>query len=221
MYRILAVSATVVMLGSVVGCSRATEATSTSTSTGRISAIPPTSTVASATPVPHPATPAVSGVTPASAGRSSTSGPAQCKAATTRITARLGQSVSQQAGVFLVFTNIGRAPCAMRGYAGVAVLNSRGAQAYQATRQLAGYIGGVAPPATQPPAVTLRPGAQASAILEVSVSSQPGGAICPTAPGLLVTLPDDLTTVHLTVTVPNCGKASINPIVPGPTGRYS
>lgn len=221
MYRILAILATVVMLGSVVGCSHATDPSPTSAPNSHLSSVLPTSAVVSSTPVASPATSAISAATPAPASTTSTSGPAECKAATTRITAQLGQSVSQQAGVFLVFTNTGKAPCGMQGYPGVAVLDSQGAQAYQATRELAGYIGGVEPPATQPPAVTLRPGAQASAILEVSVSFEPGGATCPTAPGLLVTLPDDLTSVHLAVTVPNCGKSSINPVVPGSTGRYS
>jgi hypothetical protein len=122
--------------------------------------------------------------------------------------------------VFILFTNIGARSCDMYGYPGVAVLNANGGQEYQATRKLSGYIGGVWLPATKPPSFTLAPGAQGPAILEFAISSQPNGVTCPTAPGLLVTMPDDTVSIHIALTLPDCGKAEIHPVVPGPDGRY-
>jgi len=96
------------------------------------------------------------------------------------------------------------------------VLNAAGQQQYQATREPAGYFGGLQP-GQSPPPVSLSPGHEATAILEVG-DVYPNGNLCPSAPALLVTMPGDTISRTVPTKISDCGTAAINPVLSGTTG---
>ena len=96
------------------------------------------------------------------------------------------------------------------------MLNAAGQQQYQAIREPAGYFGGLQP-GQSPPPVSLSPGHEATAILEVG-DVYPNGNLCPSAPALLVTMPGDTTSRKVPTKISDCGNAAINPVLSGPTG---
>lgn len=103
----------------------------------------------------------------------------------------------------VTFTNTGSATCRIQGYPGMAALNAAGKQIQQAARASVGRI----------PLVTLAPGQVASAEITGNTASCTKPA---SVPGLLVTAPDQRTSVRLgpygTVCVNSLG---IGPVHPG------
>jgi len=172
---------------------------------------PPASTTV---PVPHPA----AADAPFSTAAPSAGVPA-CTSVTTRLTAEPQQPANRNGATLLHFTNISSHPCTTQGHPGVAVLNAAGQQQYQATREPAGYFGGLQP-GQSPPLVSLSPGQEATAILEVG-DVYPNGNFCPSAPALLVTMPGDTTSRTVTTKISDCGNAAIDPVLPGTTGSGS
>ncbi len=83
------------------------------------------------------------------------------------------------------------------------MLNAAGQQQYQAIREPAGYFGGLQP-GQSPPLVSLSPGQEATAILEVG-DVYPNGNFCPSAPALLVTMPGDTTSRKVPTPRPRAG----------------
>ncbi len=160
---------------------------------------------------PHPAvTDAPSSTAAPSAGV-----PA-CTSVTTRLTAEPQQPANRNGATLLHFTNTSSHPCTTQGYPGVAVLNAAGQQQYQAIREPAGYFGGLQP-GQSPPLVSLSPGQEATAILEVG-DVYPNGNFCPSAPALLVTMPGDTASRTVTTKISDCGNAAIDPVLSGTTG---
>ena len=102
----------------------------------------------------------------------------------------------------VTFTNVGRSTCVIPGYPGVAALNAQGVQVAQAAR------GGEA---ARP--VFLRPGATASSMVAANTAS----CASPVAvPGLLVTAPDQYTSVRLGSAGEMClHSLTVHPVVPG------
>jgi hypothetical protein len=102
----------------------------------------------------------------------------------------------------VTFTNVGRSTCVIQGYPGVAALNAKGVQVHQAARSGS---------AVRP--VFLRPGATASSMVAANTAS----CNSPVAvPGLLVTAPDQYTSVRLGAAGDMClGSLTVNPVVPG------
>ena len=102
----------------------------------------------------------------------------------------------------VTFTNVGRSTCVIQGYPGVAALNGQGVQVAQAVRG-----GGAIHP------VFLRPGATASSMVGANTAS----CASPVAvPGLLVTAPDQYTSVRLGAAGDMCLRSlTVNPVVPG------
>jgi len=173
-----------------------------------VSTTPPASTTVLA---PHPAvTDAPSSTAAPSAGV-----PA-CTSVTTQLTAEPQQPANRNGATLLHFTNISSHPCTTQGYPGVAVLNAAGQQQFQATREPAGYFGGLQP-GQSPPLVSLSPGQEATAILEVG-DVYPNGNFCPSAPALLVTMPGDTASRKVPTKISDCGNAAIDPVLPGTTG---
>lgn len=133
-------------------------------------------------------------------------------------------------GLPILFTNVSQTTCTLSGYPGVAALDSQGNQVAQAKRELIGYIGGLQNNATSPPVVTLTSGQSASA--EVEGTDNPVGAAtsCTYYPSFLVTPPDETHSVTMSTGVgqgsnipgfPGCSPISVNPVVPGTTGRLN
>jgi hypothetical protein len=116
--------------------------------------------------------------------------------------------------VILVFRNTGTAGCRMTGYPGVAVLDAQNVQVVQARRTTSGYMGG-APVTT----VMLPPGGSASALLEMLDIDDNNNA-CPQYPRMLVTAPDDTTSVRVDARLSGC-SVQIHPVVSGTSGRSS
>ncbi len=182
--------------------------TSPAVTSPNASTTPPASTTV---PVPQPPVTDV----PASTAAPSAGVPA-CTSATTQLTADPQQPANRNGATLLHFTNTSSHPCTTQGYPGVAVLNAAGQQQYQATREPAGYFGGLQP-GQSPPLVSLSPGHEATAILEVS-DDYPNGNFCPSAPALLVTMPGDTTSRKVPTKISDCGTAAINPVLSGTTG---
>jgi len=172
------------------------------------STTPPASTTV---PVPHPAV----ADAPFSTAAPSAGVPA-CTSVTTRLTAEPQQPANRNGATLLHFTNTSSHPCTTQGYPGVAVLNAAGQQQYQAIREPAGYFGGLQP-GQSPPLVSLSPGQEATAILEVG-DVYPNGNFCPSAPALLVTMPGDTASRTVTTEISDCGNAAIDPVLSGTTG---
>jgi hypothetical protein len=115
-------------------------------------------------------------------------------------------------GIVVVFTDQGPT-CTLQGYPGVDG-QDQGATVVEAARTLSGYLGGLSQGAS-PPLVTLQTGQSASAMLEGldgGVSGQP----CPTYTSLLVTPPNQTTSVSLPAST--ICSPQIHPVVPGTTG---
>jgi Domain of unknown function (DUF4232) len=102
----------------------------------------------------------------------------------------------------VMFTNEGSASCQMRGYPGVAALNSAGAQIKQAVRSSAGA-----------PVVVLAPGQTASAMVSANSASC---TTTTTVAGLLVTAPDQRASTRLGPAGQFClNSLSVLPVQPG------
>jgi hypothetical protein len=126
-----------------------------------------------------------------------------------------------------VFTNVGQTTCTMSGYPGVAALDAQGNQAAQAVRHETGMMGGLPNDSSPILLVTLAPGQMASAEIE-GTDIPPGTATtCVGYPSFLVTPPGETHSVRVVVPTvnnsyggfPGCYPISVNPVVPGATGR--
>jgi Protein of unknown function (DUF4232) len=108
----------------------------------------------------------------------------------------------------VMFTNKGHSTCVIQGYPGVAALNSHGGQIQQARRSGSAVH-----------AVTLRPGATASSLITADTAS------CNTpakVAGLLVTAPDQRTSVHLRSPGELClHSLVVHPVAAGNAGGLS
>lgn len=158
----------------------------------------------------------------------STSGAAPCRTGQLRIQVGTGRGAAGNAGQAVEFTNVGETSCAMSGYPGVAALDAQGDQVAQAERRATGMMGGLADDASPIPVVTLGPGQMASA--EVEGSDVPLGTAtsCVNYPSFLVTPPGETNAVVVGIPTsdafgsggfPGCRPISVNPVVPGATGR--
>lgn len=126
-----------------------------------------------------------------------------------------------------MFTNVSGTRCTMSGYPGVAALNADGDQVAQATRHGTGMMGGLPSDSSPLPVVTLVPGQMASAEIE-GTDMPPGNATtCIGYPSFLITPPGETHSVRVAVPMvnasyrgfPGCYPISVNPVVPGSTGR--
>jgi hypothetical protein len=152
-----------------------------------------------------------------------------CRISQLRIAPGEGGAAAGSIGQTILFTNISQSPCTMTGYPGVAALDAQGNQVVQARRELRGMLGGLQNSGTPLPVVTLLPGDPASA--EVEGDDVPIGTetSCPVYPSFLVTPPGETysATIVVGATGSNtpgfqgCGAISVNPVVPGVTGRLS
>jgi hypothetical protein len=125
-----------------------------------------------------------------------------------------GGGAGMHTGVVLVFRNTGTVGCRMTGYPGVALLNAQNVQVVQARRTTSGFMGS-APVTT----VTLAPGGSASALLE-AVDIDDTSNACTQYPRMLVTAPDDTTSIRMDAGLPGC-SVQIHPVVSGTSGRSS
>ena len=119
-------------------------------------------------------------------------------------------------GGVLGLTNEGGAPCRLSGWPVLVALGPPGR--VTATRILSVFGG---PALTRPPVVTIRPGAQAVAVLAVADGPGPGLATCP-PPGrrLRVTPPGGSHSTVISAWIPHsggylpaCSRVSISPVI--------
>jgi len=102
----------------------------------------------------------------------------------------------------VTFTNVGGTTCVIQGYPGVAALNAKGVQVRQAARS-----GSAVHP------VFLRPGATASSMVAANTASCNSPV---SVPGLLVTAPDQYSSVRLGAAGDMCLQSlTVNPVVAG------
>jgi len=135
------------------------------------------------------------------------SGPAQCTTKTLAITPGQSSGAAGHIMTPIIFTNSGSIPCVIGGFPGVAGTNASGAQIAQAGRT--GASKGT---------ISLAPGAAASTT--VTGVDVPSGnqTTCPTFAGILVTPPNDVNSVQLSVQIPGCAGFSVSAVVPGSAG---
>lgn len=198
-------------------------ACSGSSSTPRTTATPATSST-STTQVADAKTSSSSttGVAP------STSVAVLCRTNQLQIQPGAGGGAAGNAGLSVVFTNVGQTTCTMNGYPGVAALDSHGNQVAQAERRGTGMMGGLADATSPIPLVTLAPGQAGSAEIEGSDVPLGTATTCVGYPSFLITPPGDIYAVTVAVPMasdsgyggfPGCMPISVNPMVPGATGR--
>lgn len=145
-----------------------------------------------------------------------TAGLAACAPPYLTLAVHSGSSGASHAGYVLVFTNTGQIACAMTGYPGVAILDSKDRQIIQASRTPNGYLGGLR--GTKPPAIGLPAGGTASALLEGLLFDPRTSGGCPTERALLSTPPNTTSPMKVAALTRICGQVQIHPMVPGSTG---
>jgi len=193
----------------VTACGSSSSSSSSSTTT---TAAPPPSTT-STTSSPTTTTTTTTTLTTSTTVRLATCAFSQLSVTGGQQAAGLGHE-----GVPLLFRNTSTATCALEGYPGVAGLDAAGDQVVQAVRTPSGYLGGLNPGTTTPPAVTLAPGQLASAMVEGTDMPTGTETSCPQYPALLVTPPGATQSVHVTAALPGCSPIQVHPVVPGSTG---
>jgi hypothetical protein len=123
-------------------------------------------------------------------------------------------------GGALLFRNDGSRACTLNGYPVARAVATEDGRVMAALDSPRGYVGGLLPGRTQPPRVTLAPGAVASAILE-GVGDAPASPPCPRYRGLLVGVPGGPATTPLAIETAACRRLQIHPIVAGESGDQS
>jgi hypothetical protein len=139
----------------------------------------------------------------------------RCSDSKLRLTIATVDHGTGQERALVLFQNVGSSACNIEGYPGVAGLAASGAQVEQATR---------IPDPTQPSLVTLASGEVASAAVYTD-ENQIGTEPCVSVPTLLVTPPNLIHSVRLTV-VSNgspealyaCQPLGVGPVSPGSNG---
>ena len=211
MIRRIALVAVVALSIEAAACSSSPSASQPTTPTTTTTTPPAT------TAVPLPITTSTGEIAQAVSG-------SPCDVSGIRISAGIAQGAAGNAGQTIVFTNVGRSPCVIGGYPGVAALSAQGSQLAQAQRKPTGMMGGLLPNSGPLlPVTTLAPGRSASAEIEGSDVAPQGVTTCATYPAFLVTPPGDTQSVKVTLAAgeafPGCVPISVNPVVPGTTGR--
>jgi hypothetical protein len=213
---VLAATALVALTGATAGC----------TAASRPAAPLPRAAQATAARSGPGSPAAVIATTGATGGTGTGGGPQaavpECSAAGLVITTGPDEAAAGQSSLTLIFTNSAATPCFLQGYPGAELTTADGGK-LDAQRTTGGGI------ASPPSPVTLTPGQSASALLEWEHFPQDGSvtvspANCPGygATALLVTAPDQTTSVRLTppsTTSPVCWGLDVSPVVPGSTGR--
>jgi hypothetical protein len=182
-----------------------------------------TTTTGPAVPSSAPATgspTSTSSQTPTGTQPAGQAGGSLCRKAGLTVSVGPVEGASGHRSVPVLFTNIGAQPCRLRGYPGVAAVDSNERQVAQAKRTLHGYMGGLATGTTLP-TVTLLPGRSASALVEALAFNASDGSACTAYYGLLVTAPDDTESTRLPWGNDGCSDLQIHPVVPGTSGRTS
>jgi hypothetical protein len=121
--------------------------------------------------------PAAASGTPSSPSGPDSPGPAAgpvCPARQLKIRMIYGGPAAGSVGGFLDLTNKRREPCRLAGWP---VLVARGPSGRTTAARTLGVFGG--PALARPPVVTIRPGAQAVAVLSVADAPGPGMTSCP------------------------------------------
>ncbi len=204
-----------VVLAACSGSSRTastTAAPSTTTTTTTSTTTAPATTSSTSTPTTSTTTTTTTPTTAAGL-------PRRCTVADLRVTAGDRGAGTGHIGVPIVWTDKGPDVCLMTGWAGADGLAPDGTALAHAQRTLTGHLGGLTQGETRLPVVVLHPGEQASSFVEGTDVPVGTATTCPSYASLLVTPPEDTTSVPLAVGLPGCSGLEIHPVVPGPTGR--
>jgi hypothetical protein len=117
-------------------------------------------------------------------------------------------------GIVLLLRNRAPGVCDLFGYPGVKLLGASGA-GQDAKRTSSGYLGGIS--GSGLPIIHLAPGATASALMEGS-DVPTGTGSCPIWTALLVTPPNETSTVRIAHAVGALCTPQIHPVVEGTSG---
>jgi hypothetical protein len=206
--------ASVVLGMTVVGCSSVKTGSGSHASTTSNAAV----SGAPSSAAPNGSTSSVSSLPVAVSSASTSRASTPLCTSDIRVIPGINQGAAGHIALVLVFNNVSRTTtCEIIGYPGVDLVTPSGATVVHLTRTLRGMAGGEPAGVTEPQPVILAPGASASALAEASDVPQAGIADCGSY-ALLITVPNQYTSVSGgTAMLPRCG-AQIHPVVPGTTG---
>ena len=145
----------------------------------------------------------------------------ECRNSDVLIFQQTGNGAGGHSLLLLGFENISTRTCFLRGYPGVAAIDSSGRVLVNADRVLNGMMGlavNADVTLTAPPVVVLRPQQVGLAALEWEsvdpLPGVPGGCLAPHADALLVTAPDATVSTKFTGGFNYiCGNLEINPVI--------
>jgi hypothetical protein len=144
----------------------------------------------------------------------------QCKRSDLTIHAQLSTPAGGTNFALLHFKNKLQAhSCTTYGYPGVAVLTAAGKQKYQAVRTPSGYAGGLQS-GRKAPHITLKPGQEATAVIEAA-SRRLGGTTCPSYGSILITAPNTYRSADRALRLFTCKSPDVHPLIAGSTGQQS
>ena len=150
---------------------------------------------------------------------SGSAGTPECTASVLNISAATGPSGAGHQSEVLHFSNAGSHTCFVRGSPGVAQLGVSSQTLQNAVRTFSGYLGGL-PSGQSVPTVVLAPGRSASALVEALDAATNGSTACvgADATGLLVTAPDQTSSVQVPSLLKACADFQVHPIVAASSG---
>jgi hypothetical protein len=137
-----------------------------------------------------------------------------CRAADLTQTTGVAQQAMQHFGRVVLVRLRGVRRCTLVGYPGVLLVGSTGRPLPTSTRRDGSYLF----PAVPPRPVTLTTGETASFALGGPAADPAGSASCPLATAVRIIPPNDVTTVRVAMTLPDCGTIDVSPVVPGAVG---
>lgn len=156
---------------------------------------------------------------PTSTSTQSSTGPPTppCAFNQVAVTSGPGSGATGHISAVVIFRNSSTTACFLRGYPGVAGLDSSGQQVTQAVRTLNGFMGGV-PNGSTTPTVVLATGQSASSTVEGTDVPTGSETSCRQFPALLVTPPNTRQSVSVKASLPGCSPIQVHPVVPGTSG---
>ena len=153
----------------------------------------------------------------AGAASGATGAAIECHNTDMQVAEKDSQGAAGHISLLLVFTNVGDHACYLKGYPGATVTGQGNVSSLDAKRTLAGYSGGAVGLGT-PPYVLLKPGGDASAVLEWSDVPDTSGCEITNAVDLAVTPPNTTQSTDFTMSGQQiCSEFQIHPVLSGVT----
>jgi hypothetical protein len=150
-------------------------------------------------------------------GSGATGAALECHNTDMQVAEKDSQGAAGHISLLLVFTNVGDHACYLKGYPGATVTGQGSVGSLDAKRTLAGYSGGAVGLGASP-YVLLKPGGDASAVLEWSDVPDASGCEITSAADLAVTPPNTTQSTDFTMSGQQiCSGFQVHPVLSGVT----